>query len=270
MIALVTLARGDDSRIVQPRRIVVRTPEEWTALWAAHAGPEAAVPHVDFASVVVAGVFGGERPSAGHTVEIASAIEEQGGVRLFVDERVPRGGMVAAQVITSPYHVVTLPRVSGEISWTRSESRGSRGEDRGSEAATADSRPSPLESRSSSTGLKPTTAAALSYLAGPVSGATILFAESRSEFVRFHAWQSILGIGSGALLVALLYVLALGSLFVSASAVPVMVRIATALWGALIVLWVYCLWQALSGRRGRLPVVGEIAARRAAMPAERA
>ena len=47
----------------------------------------------------------------------------------------------------------------------------------------------------SSTGLDPAVAAALSYLAGPFSGVLVLLAERTNPFVRFHAWQSIIGLG---------------------------------------------------------------------------
>jgi uncharacterized membrane protein len=48
---------------------------------------------------------------------------------------------------------------------------------------------------SSSTGLDPHVAAALAYLAGPFSGVLILLAERTSAYVRFHAWQSVIGLG---------------------------------------------------------------------------
>lgn len=267
MIALTTVARGQDSRIAEPRRVVVRTAEEWTTLWAAHAGPGSAAPAIDFSAAIVAAAFAGERPSAGYSVDVTGAVEEAGGVRLFVDERGPGSGMAAAQILTSPFHIVSLARMAGQVAWTES-SRDSRGAGRDGGAGSREARETPVEPAGgvSSTGLKPTTAAALSYLAGPVSGATILFAETRSEFVRFHAWQAILGIGTGALAVFGCYVLAVTSLFVSATAVPAMVRVATALWFALVVVWAVCIWQALSGRTWKLPVVGEVAARRAARP----
>ena len=48
----------------------------------------------------------------------------------------------------------------------------------------------------SSSGLPPRTAAALAYVAGPVSGGLILLAESRNADVRFHAFQSIIALGA--------------------------------------------------------------------------
>jgi uncharacterized membrane protein len=39
-------------------------------------------------------------------------------------------------------------------------------------------------------------AGALAYLAGPLSGALLLIVETSSRFVRFHAWQALLGLGT--------------------------------------------------------------------------
>ena len=54
----------------------------------------------------------------------------------------------------------------------------------------------------SSTGLSPRTASMLAYLAGPFSGGLILLAESKNEDVRFHAWQSVVGLGGLGIAVA--------------------------------------------------------------------
>src|SRR5215813_13684004 len=69
---------------------------------------------------------------------------------------------------------------------------------------------------SSSTGLAPATAAALAYLAGPFSGALILLAETSSEDVQFHAWQSIVGLGGLSLAVLASYAIGIAAIFVSA------------------------------------------------------
>jgi uncharacterized membrane protein len=113
----------------------------------------------------------------------------------------------------------------------------------------------------SSTGLHPRTASGLAYLAGPFSGALILLAESRSSDVRFHAWQSILGLGGLGLAVIVAYVLAFFALFESAAAVSVMIAVATVLWVVLLVVWAICLWKAFSGERWKLPLAGNYADR---------
>jgi uncharacterized membrane protein len=101
----------------------------------------------------------------------------------------------------------------------------------------------------------------LAYLAGPFSGALILLAESSSSEVRFHAWQSIVGLGGLGLAVAASYVLAVAAIFVSASAVSLMVGVATVIWIVLAMVWALCLWKAWRGTRWKLPLAGDYAER---------
>jgi uncharacterized membrane protein len=128
-----------------------------------------------------------------------------------------------------------------------------------------DDRASVLHPRASSTGLDPRTAAALAYLAGPFSGALVLWTETTNRDVRFHAWQSIIGLGGLALAVILCGLLAVAGLFfVSATAMLVMLRIATLLTAVLALVWGVCLWKAFTGGRWKLPFAGEYAERRTA------
>jgi uncharacterized membrane protein len=115
--------------------------------------------------------------------------------------------------------------------------------------------------RGSSTGLEPRTAAALAYLAGPFSGALLLWVETESDFVRFHARQSIVGIGGLGVALLISYVLAAMALFVSATAVSVMIAVSYVLWIVLLIVWALCLWKAVSGQRWKLPLAGTYAAR---------
>ena len=115
---------------------------------------------------------------------------------------------------------------------------------------------------SSSTGLTPRTAAALAYLAGPFSGALILLAESKNDDVRFHAWQSIVGLGGMAVALVLAYALGAAAFFVSAAAVTVMLAVASVLWIVLALVWMICLWKACTvSERWKLPIAGDYAER---------
>ena len=131
----------------------------------------------------------------------------------------------------------------------------------GGERRVEDGNPSSSLRPPSSTGLHPRTAAALAYLAGPFSGALMLLAESRHPDVRFHAWQSIVGLGGLGVAVLFAYVLAFAALFVSAAAVSLMVGVASVIWIVLAIVWLICLWKAWSGERWKLPIVGDYAER---------
>ena len=113
----------------------------------------------------------------------------------------------------------------------------------------------------SSTGLAPATAAALAYLAGPFSGALILLAEQTNEDVRFHAWQSIVGLGGLTLAVLASFALGIVAIFISATALSVMLAIATLIWIVWLIVWAICLWKAAIGERWHLPLAGQFAER---------
>jgi len=261
VIALTTIARGDASRIVDPRRVVVRTPDEWRMLWALHAGPESTAPAIAFESALVAAAFAGERPTAGQGIEIIAAIGEPEGVRLMVEERAPGTGMLAAQVLTSPFHIVSFPRTEKDVRWSSADlTAAARGPKTDTRTAAAGARTSDLATPTA-TGLSPIAASVLAYLAGPLSGVLMLVAEPSHPDVRFHAWQSIIALGGLGLAVMASYVLAFVALFVSATGVSVLVRVSTAMWLALLVVWAICLWKAVSGERWKLPLAGEYAER---------
>jgi uncharacterized membrane protein len=113
----------------------------------------------------------------------------------------------------------------------------------------------------SSTGLDPRTASALAYHAGPFSGVLILLAESKNADVRFHAWQSVIGLGGVGLAIVLSYALGVVALFVSAAAVTVMLVVAALLWVVLLLVWAICLYKAYAGERWKLPLAGDYAER---------
>jgi uncharacterized membrane protein len=80
--------------------------------------------------------------------------------------------------------------------------------------------------------------------------------------VRFHAWQSIIGLGSLGLAVLASYVLAGVAFFGAATAaVSVMVWVAFVIWIVLAIVWATCIWKALSGGRWKLPLAGNCAER---------
>jgi uncharacterized membrane protein len=111
------------------------------------------------------------------------------------------------------------------------------------------------------TGLEPRTAAALAYLAGPFSGALMLWVERENTFIRFHACQSVIGLGGLALALLGSYLLAAIAMFVSASLVTVLFNVAAVIWIVLVITTVLCAWKAWSGERWRLPLVADYADR---------
>lgn len=256
---LVTVARGDGSRIVEPRTSTARTDVEWQALWAAHAGLETPAPRVDFTTRIVGAAFAGQQASPGFEIAIVGLRSNGLVTTLTVEDRRPPPGMAAAQMIVTPFHIVTLPRTDGEVRFENPVTTTS------SAAAPSPASDHPSAVKASSTGLEPPIAAALAYLAGPLSGILVLLAERSNQFVRFHAWQAILGLGGLWLIAAALYVLAFVTLFVSATGFRVMLWLSTITWVCWVVVWIICLVKAFTGQMWRMPLVGPYAERRSSV-----
>jgi uncharacterized membrane protein len=118
-----------------------------------------------------------------------------------------------------------------------------------------------MKGHPSSTGLNKNVAAALAYLAGPLSGVLLLVLEGSSRYVRFHAMQSIVALGGLWLIAALLVLLSILTVFVSATGFQVLLYAAWVTGGIWIVVWMICLVNAFSGRMGKLPLAGTYAER---------
>ncbi len=119
MMTFATIAQGSSSQILEPRQVVVHTLDEWRTLWNDHS-PQAA-PDVDFSESIVVGIFLGTRPTAGFQVEITTVKPEDNRAVVGYVEHSPEPGALALQVLTSPFHVVSLPRDVGAIEFRRIE-----------------------------------------------------------------------------------------------------------------------------------------------------
>jgi hypothetical protein len=117
---MITLGRGEMSGMAGPRQAVARSAGEWQALWRAHA-PGTEAPAVDFSREMVAAVWLGMRPTSGYGVEIVGVESAPEGLAVEYRERTPAPGTMTAQVLTSPFHLVTLARRDGAVVFRRVE-----------------------------------------------------------------------------------------------------------------------------------------------------
>ena len=121
--AMAIVAQGPASAVDSPREVVVRTLPEWEALWKSHAGPQPA-PVVDFSTNLVAAVFLGTRPTAGFSVDILATRRENDALVVEYVERAPAPDAIVAQILTSPFHVVKLPRFDGPVRFRKTAAGG--------------------------------------------------------------------------------------------------------------------------------------------------
>jgi uncharacterized membrane protein len=102
----------------------------------------------------------------------------------------------------------------------------------------------------STTGLDEHLAGALTYVLGFITGALFLLIEKNSDYVRFHARQSVMTFAAVLVVDLLLWSVPLvGWLLIPLFTVAV---------GAL---WVWLMVKALNGRRYKLPYIGDLAER---------
>ena len=113
-----TLARGDHSRIEEPRTIVARTAAEWTALWKQHGGTGTA-PAVELTRSMVIAVFLGTRPSAGYAAEITRIEKQDTDLVVTYREQRPAPDAMTAQVLTAPFHIVRTGAHAGPVKFQR-------------------------------------------------------------------------------------------------------------------------------------------------------
>ena len=113
---LETIARGGLSGIERPREVVIRNDADWRALWRQHASDEP-LPPVDFSTRTVVAVFLGSRTTAGYAVEIVRIDREKAAATVHVRESRPQPDQMVAQVITSPFHIVSAPRLPEHVAF---------------------------------------------------------------------------------------------------------------------------------------------------------
>jgi hypothetical protein len=102
------------SGVDRAEQVIARNDTEWKALWQRHA-PGRNAPTIDFTKQMAVAIFLGSRPSGGYRVEITGVRTEGNTLVVQWSEAGPGPGQMAAQVMTSPAHIVTVPRHTGEV-----------------------------------------------------------------------------------------------------------------------------------------------------------
>lgn len=112
--AFTSVGKGDMSGQQIAKQVIVRTPAEWTALWKVHSLKEE-LPAVDFTTSMVVGIFLGTKPSTGHEVEIIGVRTQDKDLIVEYVQKQPGRGTLAAQILTEPYHLVSVPKHPGPV-----------------------------------------------------------------------------------------------------------------------------------------------------------
>lgn len=107
------------------------------------------------------------------------------------------------------------------------------------------------------TGVSDNAAGAISYFTFiPAIVFLLIPPYKNSNYVRFHAWQSVLLSIAVFLIDIVIGAIALLTLFLGSVALAYSLRILSLVW---LVLWLVCVIRAMTGKRFRIPLLGSIA-----------
>jgi hypothetical protein len=116
-----SLVRQEQTGLVDAEQRVIRTDQAWSEAWQqimAYRIPAPERPVIDFERDMVVLVALGERPTAGHSVEVVSIERDGAFLRVVARETKPSADMAQATVLTHPVHAVRVPRSDGPVEVT--------------------------------------------------------------------------------------------------------------------------------------------------------
>ncbi|HQK94292.1 MAG TPA: protease complex subunit PrcB family protein [Armatimonadota bacterium] len=123
-LEIVARYTGTRSGIHEALRQVIRTEDEWKALWERHTQPfepRPELPQVDFGKSMLIVVFSGEKPTGGHSVRVETVRETKDGLDVTFRVTKPDEGMMTTQAFTQPYDIVVVDNTEGELRFLEAE-----------------------------------------------------------------------------------------------------------------------------------------------------
>ena len=130
-IPFVTIAKGDHSAITTPRQAVIRTNDEWRALWSEHVAglaPSPPLPSADFRTGMLIALFRGNT-EGGFPITITEIIKGTTEVVVFFEKLSPPPRFpLGVGGIRQSYHIVQVERIPLPVVF-QERSRDEKGED---------------------------------------------------------------------------------------------------------------------------------------------
>jgi hypothetical protein len=102
-----------NSALEDSARHVVRSRDEWTALWnriVANHEPKPAVPDIDFEKEMLLVAAMGTRATGGYSIEIEAVDRDSSAITVSVRGRSPGRNCATTQALTAPVDIVRIPR----------------------------------------------------------------------------------------------------------------------------------------------------------------
>ena len=119
-----TFRKGFYSGIKEKKEIIIKNRDDFLKLWknfTSNLIPPPEPPYIDFEKYMLIGVFMGNKPTGGFSIEIEKIIEKDKEISVHVKEESPGKNCVVTMAFTQPYHIVTLLKSDKKIKFYYNE-----------------------------------------------------------------------------------------------------------------------------------------------------
>lgn len=112
-----TISKGISSQQVEKEDFVIKDTESFNQLLAkiSNSNSDIANKDIDFSKEMVVGVFLGEKPTGGYSVEITDVSIQKDYIEFLIKINEPDSGEIVTEAITSPYRIIKLKRFDMEF-----------------------------------------------------------------------------------------------------------------------------------------------------------
>ena len=112
-----TISKGIYSQQVEKEYFAIKDAESFNQLLAKISNNDAEITNkdVDFSKEMVIGVFLGEKPTGGYSVEITDVLKQKDYIEFLIKINEPDPDEIVTEAITSPYHIIRLKRSDMEF-----------------------------------------------------------------------------------------------------------------------------------------------------------
>jgi hypothetical protein len=104
---------GMESQVNTKQMMVIQSEGEYADLREKLGNSNAQTfPSVDFSKSTVIAVFAGQKPNGGYDARVTDVLKNENNITVYATFSEPGPSCVNAQVITSPYHIISIPKQS--------------------------------------------------------------------------------------------------------------------------------------------------------------
>lgn len=110
-----TLSTGHYCSHVEKANYVINYLDEWTHLLERSHLDVTKLPEINFTNYTVIAAFMGEQKTGGYKIEIKKIQDSGKEIMVYIKERAPAKGAITTMILTQPYHVVKVKKITKPV-----------------------------------------------------------------------------------------------------------------------------------------------------------